>query len=375
MEDIVPARQTVINLLRVLGFTTFHEAADGQEALDILRRVHDIGFIISDWKMPRMSGIALLKEVRACPDTKDIPFLLLTSMNESQDVALAMDLGVSGYLVKPVTIRALKEKIASIREGRGMGMEGRVIPQVEKMLAGGMVEEAEGFLAEALKRDRDVRPFVLYGYALVAIARKDFSGADRLLEECFEMAPVFTKALYTRSKILDAMGRFNEAEECVSRASDISPLNIDYFVQHGTLLLKQKKVDKARQKFSVALNTEPQNHQLKQDIWNTYLQQGLVEEVQRDFGPYIYSSLTAETLNNMALVMRKKGLVKDAVVAYREALRKAPDNAAISYNLAMAELHLGHRKKAAKYLESALGIDPELEAASRVLESLQDEEA
>lgn len=375
MEDIVPARQTVINLLRVLGFTKFYEAGDGQEALDILHRVPDIGFIISDWKMPRMSGIKLLKQVRASSASRNIPFVLLTSMSEVQDVALATDLGVSGYLVKPVTIRSLKEKIVSIYEGRGMGMETKVIPQVEKMLAEKRIEEAEKFLAEILKRDHDVRPFVLYGYALVALAQKDFSRADEILAECIEMTPVFAKALYTRSKVLGALERFEDAEECVRRASEISPQNIDYFVQYGTLLLKQQKVEKARQRFAIALNTEPQNNQLKQDIWNTYLQQGFVEEVLRDFGPYLYASLTVETLNNMALALRKKGFGKDAVRAYREALRKDPGNAKISYNLAMAELHLGHKKKAAQYLEAALKTDPSLEAASRVLESLKVEEA
>ncbi len=372
VEDIVPARQTVINLLSILGCKHFHEAGDGQEALEVLGRFKDVTLIVSDWKMPRMSGVALLKEIRTHSGTKNIPFLLLTSRSESQDVAQAMDLGVSGYLVKPVTIRALEEKIASIQNDRGMNPESNVISHVEELLFGGQLEAAEMFLAEALNKDNNVPPFIVYGYALVAIARQKNEEADRLLAECSQKAPFFAKALFMRSKVLESLSRLDEADECLTRACELSPRNTEYFFEHGKVLLNEKRLDKARLKFQIALNNEPQNSQLKQDIWNIYLDLGFVEEVQRDFAPYLYTSLTSETLNHMGLALRKKGLVTDAIHAYRDALRNDPGNAQILYNLAMAELRLEHRKKAGKHFEAALEIDPDFESASRMLARLKE---
>src|SRR6056297_645473 len=111
VDDIQPARETVLNILRVLGYKRIQEAVNGEEALQVLENNTGIKLVISDWKMPRMNGAELLRRMRSRPELEDIPFLFLTSKSETEDVAQACDLGVTEYMVKPLEVDVLLEKL------------------------------------------------------------------------------------------------------------------------------------------------------------------------------------------------------------------------------------------------------------------------
>lgn len=92
VEDILSARETVINLLRALGFSNFQEAENGEAALEQMNGDCP-GLIISDWNMPKMNGLSLLRAVRLKSQSSYVPFIFLTSKSEVEDVALASDGG------------------------------------------------------------------------------------------------------------------------------------------------------------------------------------------------------------------------------------------------------------------------------------------
>ena len=117
VDDFATMRRIVRNILKQLGYENIHEADDGASAVEVLKR-EKIQFIISDWNMPQMSGIELLKTVRASEEWKDLPFLMVTAEGQKENVIEAVKNKVNNYIVKPFTPEVLMEKISKIFEGK-----------------------------------------------------------------------------------------------------------------------------------------------------------------------------------------------------------------------------------------------------------------
>ena len=115
VDDFSTMRRIIKNLLRDLGFSNTSEADDGQTALPMLQN-GDFDFLVTDWNMPGMSGIELLKAVRADERLKTMPILMVTAEAKRDQIVEAAQAGVNGYVVKPFTAAVLKEKIEKIFE-------------------------------------------------------------------------------------------------------------------------------------------------------------------------------------------------------------------------------------------------------------------
>ena len=113
VDDFATMRRIVKNILRQLGFTNISEADDGKTALQALKK-EKYDLILSDWNMPGMPGIELLKTVRSDDELKDIPFLMVTAEAEKENIVEAVKLGVSNYIVKPFTAETMSEKLGKI---------------------------------------------------------------------------------------------------------------------------------------------------------------------------------------------------------------------------------------------------------------------
>ncbi len=115
VDDFATMRRIIKNVLKQIGFTNLLEADDGTTALVVLKeKDNEVGLIISDWNMPQMSGLDLLKTVRGDESTKKIPFLMVTAEAQKDNVLQAVQAGVSNYIVKPFTADAVKEKLSQI---------------------------------------------------------------------------------------------------------------------------------------------------------------------------------------------------------------------------------------------------------------------
>ena len=115
VDDFSTMRRIIKNLLRDLGFTNTTDADDGTTALPMLQSgTYD--FLVTDWNMPGMTGIDLLKSVRADPNLATLPVLMVTAEQKREQIIEAAQAGVNGYIVKPFTAVTLKEKIDKIFE-------------------------------------------------------------------------------------------------------------------------------------------------------------------------------------------------------------------------------------------------------------------
>lgn len=118
VDDFSTMRKVIRNLLKQLGYENIVEAEDGVTALAALRS-QKIDFVISDWNMPNMSGLELLKKIRADESLSKTPFLMVTAESLKDNVVEAVKAGVDNYIVKPFTADVLSEKIAQIEKKCG----------------------------------------------------------------------------------------------------------------------------------------------------------------------------------------------------------------------------------------------------------------
>jgi two-component system, chemotaxis family, chemotaxis protein CheY len=117
VDDFSTMRRIIKNLLHDLGYANVIEADDGNTALPLLRE-GNVDFLITDWNMPGMPGLELLKQVRADARLAKMPVLMLTAEAKREQIVEAAQAGVSGYVIKPFTAATLKEKIDKIMAAR-----------------------------------------------------------------------------------------------------------------------------------------------------------------------------------------------------------------------------------------------------------------
>lgn len=119
VDDFSTMRRIVRNLLKELGFNNVDEAEDGADALNKIK-TKGFDFVISDWNMPNMDGLELLKSIRASADIASLPVLMVTAEAKKENIIAAAQAGASGYVVKPFTAATLEEKLNKIFEKLGM---------------------------------------------------------------------------------------------------------------------------------------------------------------------------------------------------------------------------------------------------------------
>lgn len=119
VDDFATMRRIVSNLLRETGFQHLVEAEDGVEALRKLEN-NNFQMVVSDWNMPNMTGLELLKSVRQSNSLKHLPFLLVTAEARKENIVEAANAGADGYIVKPFTSLTLKDKVTAILSRKGL---------------------------------------------------------------------------------------------------------------------------------------------------------------------------------------------------------------------------------------------------------------
>jgi two-component system, chemotaxis family, chemotaxis protein CheY len=117
VDDFSTMRRIIKNLLNDLGYANVTEADDGATALPMLQ-AGNFDFLVTDWNMPGMPGLDLLKAVRADARLAKMPVLMLTAEAKREQIIEAAQAGVNGYVIKPFTAVTLKEKIDKILETR-----------------------------------------------------------------------------------------------------------------------------------------------------------------------------------------------------------------------------------------------------------------
>ena len=113
VDDSPPMRRIIVNTLKRAGYTDVIEASDGRDALEKLR-ADRINLVITDWNMPQMDGLALVKALRSSDEFKQLPVLMITTRSVREDIVKALKAGVNNYIVKPFSPETLRAKIQEV---------------------------------------------------------------------------------------------------------------------------------------------------------------------------------------------------------------------------------------------------------------------
>ncbi|MES1928646.1 Response regulator CheY [Salinisphaera dokdonensis CL-ES53] len=119
VDDFATMRRIVRNLLKELGYNNVEEAEDGAQALDMLATGR-FQFVVSDWNMPNLDGLEMLKRIRASESLKHLPVLMVTAEAKKENIIAAAQAGANGYVVKPFSAATLEEKLDRIFEKVGL---------------------------------------------------------------------------------------------------------------------------------------------------------------------------------------------------------------------------------------------------------------
>ncbi|MDQ7032347.1 MAG: tetratricopeptide repeat protein [Desulfonauticus sp.] len=368
VDDIQPARETIINILKVIGFKNILEAANGEEAIEMLKKYKiDVQLVISDWKMPKLTGLDLLRWLRKQEDLKDILFIFTTSKGEAEDIALAVEEGIDGYLIKPVTIESLIKKIEQLKKGSNTSCVLKEYEnRVAELIKDNRLEDAVKMLEKVMLEHPKFKPRLAFEIAKIYKQLNQLDKAKEYLKEALKENSLMLKAWTMLTDIYLIEKDYNAAEISLKNILEINPSSIKNNFLLGKVYLLKNEFAKAKDYFTISLNLDPNNIDLKQDIWNTYLDLGLREQVIKDFGPMLYDMLTVDTLNNLAVSFSKEGKIEDAIKVYKQALKKDPDNEKIIYNVAIAYMKQGNNNFALKYLKKALECNPDFEPAKEL---------
>ncbi len=121
VDDFSTMRRIIRNLLKELGFHNVDEAEDGAVALNKLK-AGSFDFVVSDWNMPNMTGVEMLRAIRADQSLKHLPVLMVTAEAKKEHIVEAAQAGANGYVVKPFTAATLDEKIGKILQKMGVNV-------------------------------------------------------------------------------------------------------------------------------------------------------------------------------------------------------------------------------------------------------------
>jgi len=114
VDDSSTMRRIIKNTLNRLGYTELFEGENGVQAWEVLQQTPDIGVLVTDWNMPEMNGLELVKKVRAEQKYVDMPIIMVTTEGGKAEVITALKAGVNNYIVKPFTPQVLKEKLEAV---------------------------------------------------------------------------------------------------------------------------------------------------------------------------------------------------------------------------------------------------------------------
>lgn len=268
VDDIITMCKSIQNMLRVLGYgkNVFY-ANDGLQALRMLEK-ESIDLILMDFNMPLMTGGETLSRIRENRAFKHIPVIMITAEAFKEFVAEAAESDADGYILKPLTIKLLDDKISFVIE------KSNNPPPMISHLRKAMDYEDEGDIAAAIKEaklamaadpksSKSIRELGYYYFK-----NQDFKKAEKWLLEAAEMNHLDVIAFHHLGELYLQQNNIEMAQKYYEKAMDISPRHLGRGINFGKVLIKRGLVEKAIHVFNKAIKLSGSTFEIKEDLAN-----------------------------------------------------------------------------------------------------------
>ncbi len=333
VEDMESTRRSIGEMVRCLGAGVVYSAGNGLSALKLLKE-KKIDIVLSDWEMPLLNGIKLLRAVREDPALRRIRFIMLTAANDKKAVVQASQGGVNSYLIKPVRIEILAEKLRDCLGGNHpYQMDLYHLNIGDYSLEKGNLKQAMDHFQKALHHNpENSRIHLSMGETQHKLG--DLHAAMKSLRESIRLNNQCAQAHFAKSMVHIDLDEPKDAREEFDIAIEIDPQDLKRCTAVAQAFLAHGYVDEATSAFKIALNLDPHD---------------------------------AVLYNKMGIALRKSGRFEEALEQYKKALALRPDDPTLLFNMSKAYLSLEMHLKARKTLRRVLEIDPDFKEAEELL--------
>ncbi len=264
VDDNDDVRTTITDILKTMGYRQIVQAKNGAEAFELLQQ-YSILLVISDWEMPELSGIDLLRKIRSDPYLVHIPFLMVTSQTskESLKVSQAIDAEVDHYLMKPFTVAELKSKVRSVlKKAAGVDKTAMILQKAKLAIGSNDETLAKKFYHEAIQ----LNPKAVDGYLGLAglllqeeSKQTSFEEAIQVLKHAIEANPTAERPYLELSSAFENRKSLELAMKYLKEGAQKCPESDQIHCQLGRLYLRVGKSDMGKAEIRRALEINPDN--------------------------------------------------------------------------------------------------------------------
>ncbi len=320
VDDMEPMRKSVRGMLKVINYgKNFRYASNGVEALKVLKET-SIDFAIIDWNMPIMGGVELLGRIREDRDLRYLPVVMITAEAERGIVAEVAETEIDAYLLKPLTVKALEEKIRIVVE-----MANNPSPMIRHLRKSRIFEEA-GNMDAAI------------GEAKLAL-NEDPSSSKPIRE---------LGILYYKKNDIDT------AEKCFLKAAKMNKLDVFAFHYLGEIYLKRDNIDKASEFFNKAMKISPRHVTRGIYFGKVLVEKGMLKKAINVFEKVFEISKDSLTLREeIANYCLEKGVFNFAISLLEFILKNVPGRDDLLFKLGIANESINNPKGALQYFLGA----------------------
>ncbi|HLA27575.1 MAG TPA: tetratricopeptide repeat protein [Syntrophales bacterium] len=370
VDDMIGMRRTIKNMLRQLGFEHIIEAEDGLDAWKKLPTAK-IDIAIVDWNMPQMTGVELLKKVRADERFAKLPFIMVTAEVDENTIAEAAETEVDAYIIKPFVAKVLEEKINTVLEKKENPSPVDTLLSLVKVLAGaGQFNRAIDQLKVALNISSS-NPQVYLAFGDLYNQRGMLDDAEKAYKKAITLEARFTKAYDGLADVYEKKGDVRKSIQTMQNAVGHSTRNASRQTKLGKALLEQGMVKEAQAAFESAIKTEPDNMVMQSEIAESFLAKDMDNEAATLFQSVLRANpKDINIYNRLGIAYRKQGKFREAIEEYKKALAVDPGDENLYYNLGRALMEAKKVDEAIVQFNKALQIYPDFKEAREALDKI-----
>ena len=371
VDDIESMCKSIRGMLKVLEFgNKFYYGYNGKEALNIIRE-HEIDLLIMDWNMPVMNGLEALGYIRDDEHFRDLPVIMITAEATREMVAQAAESAIDAYILKPLTVKALGDKVSwlidnvnnpplmfvHLKKARGYKESGDIEAALKEMKTAMKAD------ATSSKPPRDM--------GLLYLEQKDLELAEKYLLKAAGMNPYDVFAFHHLGELYLAKNKIDLAAKYFEKAMKVSPRHVTRGIHFGKALIQKGIFDKASNVFDKALSLSDNNSALMEDVANFCMAHESNAYAARLFETILRKHLDrTDIMMKLGVVMTKEGKILEALDYFSKVEKREPHNLEVKLHMAHSYISIDQMYRADKVLRDILKIDPDNIQAKEILKTL-----
>lgn len=332
-----------------------------------------VGLFIVEWALKDFNGLQFCRELRQDPEMEVIPFLLITVENMRNDVILASEVGIDGYLLKPFSFEDFSEAINQVLKSKNQpNVTSLLISTGIAQLRERKYDEARSFFDRALEENpRSAKAMACI--ARVCMAEGNTPQALEWLNRAIQTNPDFIEGHRELVEIYSKVGPVNSLIEAATHVNNMSPDNPKYTLILAKAHLEVGNLKDSETYFKKTIRLSPKLAEAYKGLGQVNWQQEEYQSAMKHFRKALdLDSTDISILNSLGMAYVKLGHYKEGIEKYLAALKFSPSDARILFNLGYAKEKLGDFEHACLYYQQALEHAPNHDKARRRFESLQE---